>query len=201
MLKDNDSRLIILGVFLVLVVYCFPFLNKKETHVLIVNTTVIQQSPHNYLDQYASPLSELSDSEKCLASTQCRTLAEAVFFEARGESEKGKFAVAFTVMNRRNSVHWPDTVKQVVYQKINDHCQYSYVCIVENKQRILQNHVKMWMKCLDVAYKVYNNKVDDFTKGSDHYFNPRKVKNFPKFAIVYKHTEDIGNHKFYRSNF
>jgi spore germination cell wall hydrolase CwlJ-like protein len=62
-------------------------------------------------------------SEKCLA--------EAVYFEARGEAVRGQIAVAQVVLNRVFSGFYPTTVCGVVYQ--NKHgrrfeCQFTFAC-------------------------------------------------------------------------
>jgi spore germination cell wall hydrolase CwlJ-like protein len=46
-----------------------------------------------------------------------RCLSEVVYQEARGESYRGQLAVAQTVLNRAKSVHFPNTVCGVVFQK------------------------------------------------------------------------------------
>ncbi len=52
-------------------------------------------------------------SEKCLA--------EAVYFEARGEAVRGQIAVAQVVLNRAFSGKYPETVCGVVYQNKHRH--------------------------------------------------------------------------------
>jgi spore germination cell wall hydrolase CwlJ-like protein len=68
------------------------------------------------------PESDLRAAQKCLA--------EAVYFEARGEPERGQYAVAQVVMNRTRSGFYPNKVCKVVYQ--NKHmfnaCQFSFAC-------------------------------------------------------------------------
>jgi spore germination cell wall hydrolase CwlJ-like protein len=61
-------------------------------------------------------------AEKCLA--------EAIYFEARGESVRGQIAVAQVVMNRVFSGYYPSTVCGVVYQNANRHlaCQFTFAC-------------------------------------------------------------------------
>src|SRR4029077_12695373 len=61
-------------------------------------------------------------SEKCLA--------EAVYFEARGEAVRGQIAVAQVVMNRTFSGYYPTTVCGVVYQNKARHyaCQFTFAC-------------------------------------------------------------------------
>lgn len=65
---------------------------------------------------------ELERAKKCMA--------EAVYFEARGEPVRGQYAVAQVVMNRVRSEHYPNTVCGVVYQNKHWHnrCQFSFAC-------------------------------------------------------------------------
>ena len=61
-------------------------------------------------------------------------LAEAVYFEARGEGSHGQRAVAEVILNRRASPSFPDSVCAVVHQGFNPRnpklhqCQFSYYC-------------------------------------------------------------------------
>src|SRR5581483_9161443 len=50
-----------------------------------------------------------------------KCLAEAVYFEARGEAVRGQIAVAQVVMNRAFSGYYPNTVCGVVYQNKHRH--------------------------------------------------------------------------------
>src|SRR6476660_1713686 len=61
-------------------------------------------------------------SEKCLA--------EAVYFEARGEAVRGQIAVAQVILNRAFSGKYPDNVCGVVYQNKPGHlaCQFTFAC-------------------------------------------------------------------------
>lgn len=74
--------------------------------------------------------------------TELRCLAEAMYFEARGEPLRGQLAVGQVVMNRVASPAYPDTICDVVYQ--NDHmhnrCQFSFACdgkedVIAEKER------------------------------------------------------------------
>lgn len=64
------------------------------------------------------------------AAQEQRCLAEAIYFEARGESDEGQAAVAQVVMNRVSSGLYPPTICGVVFQ--NRHrrnaCQFSFAC-------------------------------------------------------------------------
>ena len=70
----------------------------------------------------------LRDGKKRAKQEKC--LAEAVYFEARGEAIRGQIAVAQVVMNRVFSGYYPKTVCGVVYQNANRHlaCQFTFAC-------------------------------------------------------------------------
>lgn len=56
-------------------------------------------------------------------------LAQAVYFEARGETPRGQAAVAQVVLNRVKSPVFPKTVCAVVYQGAASRgCQFSFAC-------------------------------------------------------------------------
>ena len=58
-----------------------------------------------------------STSSGSYISSDHRLLAKLVYAEARGESYKGKVAVAAVVLNRVQSSSFPNTVSGVIYQK------------------------------------------------------------------------------------
>ena len=60
-----------------------------------------------------------------------KCLSEALYFEARGESVTGQFAVAEVIINRANSSRFPNTICGVVNQGANKsryRCQFTYMC-------------------------------------------------------------------------
>jgi spore germination cell wall hydrolase CwlJ-like protein len=61
-------------------------------------------------------------AEKCLSN--------AIYFEARGEPDRGQMAVAQVVMNRVFSGYYPDNVCGVIYQNARRHlaCQFTFAC-------------------------------------------------------------------------
>lgn len=50
-------------------------------------------------------------------SQEVQCLADNIYWEARGESFKGKLAVAVVTLNRTKSPDYPNTICKVVYQK------------------------------------------------------------------------------------
>ncbi|HTR13024.1 MAG TPA: cell wall hydrolase [Roseiarcus sp.] len=87
-------------------------------------TTFAEKSPLSEPPNYAA-LIDPKDNAR-----QMRCLAEAIYFEARSESEEGQAAVAQVVLNRVRSGIYPTTVCGVVYQDRNRPfaCQFSFAC-------------------------------------------------------------------------
>lgn len=136
---------------------------------------------------------------KCFKNHQCTKLAEAVYFEDRGNVE-GMKAVANVVINRTNSGKFPDTIVGVVNQKKWTKsgwvCQFSYMC--QLKDRTMYDADSKY-KAGYVAWKATSGVLTDRTKGADHYLNKSKVKSLPKWVYAFNKTAKIGEHTFYAS--
>jgi spore germination cell wall hydrolase CwlJ-like protein len=84
--------------------------------------TGVDQRPKSPAERLGLAGAARAKSEKCLAN--------AVYFEARGEPVRGQIAVAQVVLNRVFSPFYPKTVCDVVYQNANRHnsCQFTFAC-------------------------------------------------------------------------
>jgi hypothetical protein len=60
--------------------------------------------------------------------TESRCLAEAMYYEARGEGEVGQLAVAKVVLNRLAGGGHGHTICGVVYEGFDQTCQFTFVC-------------------------------------------------------------------------
>lgn len=120
-------------------------------------------------------------------------LARAVYFEARGEGERGMRAVAHVVMNRVSNEAFPNTICGVVNQRrVAGRCQFSFVC--EGKMRRPVSG-EAWEYSRRIAYSVYHGN-PDITDGA-LYFHARRVR--PSWRLSFEEVaEDFGNHRFYR---
>jgi hypothetical protein len=76
-----------------------------------------------------SPAERLGLDEKARPKAE-KCLANAIYFEARGEAVRGQIAVAQVVINRVFSGYYPSTVCGVVYQNAQRHlaCQFTFAC-------------------------------------------------------------------------
>jgi spore germination cell wall hydrolase CwlJ-like protein len=93
--------------------------------------TVVGKGEVNAADsKIKTPAERLGLLDHKARAKQEKCLAEAVYFEARGEAVRGQIAVAQVVMNRVFSGYYPTTVCGVVYQNANRHlaCQFTFAC-------------------------------------------------------------------------
>ncbi|MEM8631308.1 MAG: cell wall hydrolase [Pseudomonadota bacterium] len=127
------------------------------------------------------------------ASWSC--LAEALYFEARGESVAGQFAVAEVILNRVRSARFPNTVCGVINQGVNGQkyaCQFTYNC--DGKPEVFHEQ-KAYERVGKIAKMVLDQSGGDLTEGATHY-HTKAVS--PRWSRVYPRTTTIGVHHFYR---
>lgn len=150
--------------------------------------TVAAQSDANGKPNYAA-LIDPKDSAR-----QMRCLAEAVYFESRGEPEPGQAAVAQVVLNRVRSGIFPTDVCAVVYQDRNRPfaCQFSFAC--EGKSLRIEEP-GAWAVATRIAQEVvsganYNPKVAEALNYHANYV-------YPFWAPSLRRVDRIGAHIFY----
>lgn len=89
-------------------------------------------------------------------------LAEALYFEARGTGEIGRRAVGEVILNRANSPQFPSTICEVVDQRYNGSCQFSYRC----SGLLVINEPSELRKADVTAYTLLTNRGKDITNGA-----------------------------------
>lgn len=118
-------------------------------------------------------------------------LAQNIYYEARGESHKGKIAVGFVTLNRVKSDGYPDSVCGVVTQKHKKTCQFSWFC----NKRLPKMKEELYDDIRVLAEKIYFGELKDITGGATHFHS---VSIQPIWANTKRVTAKIGNHLFYR---
>lgn len=130
------------------------------------------------------------------ASREKQCLATAIYFEARGEPQKGQAAVAQVILNRVKSPHYPDSVCAVVYQ--NDHlphrCQFSFACDGKPEQ-VTEKHA--WVQARVIADEVTAGRRAVKAVGSATHYHADYVD--PYWAPSLQRLAQVGAHIFYRS--
>lgn len=136
----------------------------------------------------------LEERPAVTGNAEWRCLAEALYFEARGESVRGQFAVAEVVLNRVDSIRFPNSVCKVVHQGTGRkfECQFSYTCD-GNKETI--HEPEAWDRVGKVADLMLGRMSRSLTDGATHYHTTAV---HPRWARVFPHTTTIGVHRFYR---
>ena len=124
-----------------------------------------------------------------------RCLANAIYFEARGELERGQMAVAQVVINRAFSGFYPGDICGVVYQNAGRHlaCQFTFACDGRSKSI---NERGAWARANRIAKQTLDGQiyVPEVAK-STHY---HAVYVHPNWVGEMKKLVRYGIHNFYR---
>lgn len=135
--------------------------------------------------------------EKCLAVT--------VYGEARGESEKGQIAVAYTVLNRaKNKSLCQVALAPKQYSIFNNNPELVAAAKSQHIEPRQQNPIdqRSWERAVKVSRLVMQGLVPDPTNGATHYLAPAVMKvkryRYPKWSKQYTLVSTIDGHKFYK---
>lgn len=164
-----------------------------NTNAMIVSPEIAEAKFGNnitYIKKTAIEITQISKKDlECLAKN--------IYYESRGQPEKGQYGVAYVTMNRVNSGKFPTNVCAVVNQKVGKVCQFSWVCLLANSKKIINDKIsfsKSQEIALNVLQNYYNKSIKDPTNGALFFAEKNVFKNtLSKFKI----TTRIGDHVFY----
>ncbi len=139
----------------------------------------------------ANPLPAHAFSKK-----QQDCLARGIYFEARGEPERGQAAVAQVILNRVRNPAYPGTVCGVVYQNKSwrNRCQFSFAC---DGIRDRIRSPRAWKTAQRVAWAVTSGKIWLDSIGDATHYRANYVR--PPWARRMNKADTIGRHIFYRT--
>ncbi|TRW98461.1 cell wall hydrolase [Paracoccus sp. M683] len=115
-------------------------------------------------------------------------LAEALYFEARGEGRQGQAAVAEVILNRVKSGRFPNSVCGV----INQRSQFSYTI---GGRKTIRNR-GTYLRVRQVAENALSGGTGNLTGGATYFHTPA-VR--PAWSRRFQRTVQIGRHIFYRT--
>lgn len=126
-------------------------------------------------------------------------LAQAIYHEARGESEEGQWAVANVIINRAMSKKFPSTLCGVVFQNADQgyhRCQFTFAC---DGRSDMGTEKAAWTRATKMAAVAYS----EFRQGdrpgvipnSALYYHTVSVN--PGWSDKFKRVATIGAHEFY----
>ncbi len=130
---------------------------------------------------------QVNDDLQCLALT--------IYFEARGEPQAGKLAVASVVMNRVADRRYPNRVCAVVQQggeRPRNRCQFSWWC---DGRSDYPHNSRAWKQSNAMAFLVYWGFMRDPTEGA-LWYHANYVR--PFWRKAFERGPTIGEHIFYR---
>jgi spore germination cell wall hydrolase CwlJ-like protein len=134
----------------------------------------------------------LQDAARIRRESHC--LAQAIYYEARGESYAGQMAVAEVVTNRTRSGLYPNTYCGVVYQGSAraTGCQFTFTCDGSLDRR---PHGAAWERSQTIAAEVMMGLARPITHRATHYHTTEVA---PVWSANLVETTRIGAHVFYR---
>jgi spore germination cell wall hydrolase CwlJ-like protein len=128
-------------------------------------------------------------SKAAAADSEVTCLAQAIYWEARGEPESGQRAVGHVVMNRTRAAQFPRGVCGVVHQRIAGRCQFTFSC---DGRKDTPGYNAQWAESLALAQAIYAGRSADPTHGA-LWFQSAAVR----FGGDVRRTVRIGQHAFY----
>jgi len=142
-----------------------------------------------------APLLEQLVLERMAAERRC--LAEAMYYEARGEGMDGEKAIAEVVFHRTKTPGYPHSVCGVVYEgaTLGHGCQFSFACDGELE---LPKAGGAWSTARRLAARIMTGLVQlgDQTGDATSF---HAVDAQPEWSDRLVRTIQIGNHVFYRA--
>lgn len=125
-----------------------------------------------------------------------RCLAEAVYWEARSEPERGQMAVAQVVLNRAVSGFYPRDVCGVVYQNAHRYlaCQFTFAC--EGRRSLVPTEAEPWSRASRIAKDMMDGRLWLAEVGHATHYHATYVR--PWWARSMNRLQQIGIHVFYR---
>ena len=127
--------------------------------------------------------------------SQWQCLAEAIYFEARGEPIDGQIAVAEVVLNRTGDRNFPNSICGVTKQGAGSGrgCQFSYAC--DGNSDVMKSALPR-TRAEKLATLVLSGRTPEVTEGATH-FHTRSIR--PSWSHRMTRTASIGHHHFYRA--
>jgi spore germination cell wall hydrolase CwlJ-like protein len=120
-------------------------------------------------------------------------LTQAVYYEARNESEEGQAAVAEVVMNRTRSGVYPQSVCAVVYQRNSRTCQFTFTCDGAIGRGAVD--LTKWARAERIARDVYDGRSPALLPPTSVNYHANYVS--PSWGRRLERVRQIGAHIFY----
>jgi spore germination cell wall hydrolase CwlJ-like protein len=157
-------------------------------------TVVPKGEDHSQVNRPKSPAERLNLTGATRAKAE-KCLADAVYFESRGEPLRGQMAVAQVVVNRVFSGFYPNSVCGVVYQNAHRRlaCQFTFAC---DGIRDRVTEPNMWEQAKRISRDTLDGKIWLPEVGHATHYHAYWVR--PSWVHEMKKMHKLGVHTFYR---
>ena len=170
------------------------FINSDLLFISSLDRSTLKSlSGFSNLNKESLSFDTLDNLPKPKSSAEIKCLAEAIYFEARGESIEGQYAVGEVIINRVLSKDFPNSVCGVISEgssRLNA-CQFSYNC--DGKLETI-NEKKIYERILKLSKMLLEPSARFLTGGATFYHSKLVSLSWSKKFIK---TNEIGNHVFY----
>ena len=178
-------------------------------------------SNDNTQRSYVIEIPQIEDTTLEIDVDEMHCLAKNIYFEARGESNRGKVAVANVTMNRVDSPHYPNSICGVVYQAkhstwwlehhnrlvpVRYQCQYSWYCdgkadtlyLTNAKGDVIKANMQSWLDSLRIAEDSIRGEVKKVIPTNALWYHADFVN--PYWSSSYVPVMKVGRHIFYSAS-
>ena len=177
----------------------YAFLNDFINSDLIFISSISKNSLKNFsgfsdYDEGRFTFDTIDNLPNPKATSEMKCLAEAIYFEARGEAIEGQYAVGEVIINRVLSQDFPNSVCGVISEGASrlNACQFSYNC--DGKLEIITEK-KIYERILKLSQMLLEPSARFLTSGATFYHSKLVSPSWSKKFIK---TNEIGNHVFYK---
>jgi len=142
--------------------------------------------------RYVAPRLDLVSAPR-IPDSDIECLTQAVYYEARNESEEGQAAVAQVVMNRSRHGAYPKSICAVVYQRNSRTCQFTFTCDGSiGRGRV---NLTAWRRAERIAREVHDGRSSIQLPKSSVNYHANYVR--PAWGRRLERVRQIGAHIFY----
>lgn len=142
--------------------------------------------------RYVAPRLDLATAPR-IPDNDIECLTQAIYYEARNESEAGQAAVAEVVLNRSRHGGYPRSVCAVVYQRNSKTCQFTFTC--DGSIGRGQVNLTAWRRAERIAREVYDGRSTAQLPKSAVNYHANYVR--PSWGQRLERVRQIGAHIFY----
>ena len=160
-----------------------------QTHIVMVHNVPVKKKEPRVPKLFKNQEHKM-EVEAIEESSQLYCMAQNIYFEASNQSRAGMVAVAKVVMNRVNNPGWPNTICDVVKQKMQFSWYWDGAHDIPNKKS------RAWKLAVEVASEVMYGKVaaDEKLDAALHYHADYVKPSWAKKKVMIAKIDD---HIFY----